>query len=75
MISDPLCKLEDTVLEKDTLLASIDVEALYRSIPRLWAKGSDIFFAYKLWGTTIGSPCAPTYTNLLLGWWEDSVGL
>ncbi|CAJ0967227.1 unnamed protein product [Ranitomeya imitator] len=105
--SDLLTKLEGVMVEPDTIIASIDVEALYSSIRHkdgLRAIGHYVSsrgvhcgrhntfllelldfvlqrnyflfggkYYHQLRGTAMGSPCAPTYANLLLGWWEDTL--
>ncbi|CAJ0961582.1 unnamed protein product [Ranitomeya imitator] len=105
--SDLLTKLEGVVVEPDTIIASIDVQALYSSIRHrdglraieyyISSRGvhcgrHNIFllellnfvlqrnyflfggkYYHQLRGTAMGSPCAPTYANLLLGWWEDTL--
>lgn len=101
---DLLSKIEGINVGENTLLGSIDVEALYSSIPHeaglkaveyyLNMRGRHLslqnefilqllafvlehnFFLFngqyfhQLRGTAMGSACAPTYANLLLGWWE-----
>ncbi|XP_056388374.1 oocyte zinc finger protein XlCOF8.4-like [Hyla sarda] len=105
--TDLLQKLDGLTLEGNCLLASVDVESLYTSIPHelglqaveffLRSRGiqfrahrqlvldllrftltRNVFVFDKrtynqLRGTAMGSPCAPTYANLYLGWWEESV--
>lgn len=105
--TDLLCKLEDIIVDDKTIIASIDVEALYSSIPHdagimaieyyLETKGRQFYahnqliiqllrftlehnfflfddrYFHQLRGTAMGSACAPTYANLLLGWWEATV--
>ncbi|CAJ0936833.1 unnamed protein product [Ranitomeya imitator] len=105
--SDLLTKLEGVMVEPDTIIASIDVEALYSSIRHKDGLGAiehyissrgvhcgrhntfllellgfvlqrNYFlfggkYYHQLRGTAMGSPCAPTYANLLLGWWEDTL--
>ncbi|XP_056404927.1 uncharacterized protein LOC130296905 [Hyla sarda] len=105
--SDLLQKLDGITVETDVLLASIDVEALYSSIPHEWGlKATEHYLRsrgipcqehsrfvlsllqfvlqhnyfifdrriyHQLRGTAMGSPCAPTYANVTLGWWEDNI--
>ncbi|XP_056397544.1 uncharacterized protein LOC130292572 [Hyla sarda] len=102
---DLLLKVQDITLERDSFLCSIDVEALYSSIPHdfgikavahfLRSRSTHFHphnqfvltllefiltrnyftfnsrFFHQLRGTAMGSPVAPTYANLLLGWWEE----
>ncbi|XP_073511825.1 uncharacterized protein [Phyllobates terribilis] len=102
-----LTQLEGVAVEETSYLASIDVEALYSSIPHeagIQAVGhflktmavecndhnrlvedllrftlthnyflfNDKYF-HQLRGTAMVSPCAPTYANLFLGWWEETI--
>ncbi|XP_056407822.1 uncharacterized protein LOC130303807 [Hyla sarda] len=104
---DLLLKIQDIIMEEDYWLCSIDVEALYSSIPHNFGinavahylrsrsthhaahnqfiltllefvlnRNFFIFssrFYHQLRGTAMGSPVAPTYANLLLGWWEEAI--
>ncbi|KAM4038417.1 uncharacterized protein ACNLHF_016739 [Anomaloglossus baeobatrachus] len=105
--SDLLTKINGVTIEQDTIFASIDVEALYSSIPHelglkalkhfLDSRGTHYekhsrftlklmdyilthnFFTFngkyyhQLRGTAMGCSCAPSYANLYLGWWEDTM--
>ncbi|XP_056378779.1 uncharacterized protein LOC130274454 [Hyla sarda] len=105
--TDLLSKLDGLVVEENTLLGGIDVEALYSSIPHdqglkalsyyLSSRGTYMqshnafvlklmeyilvhnYFLFdgrhyhQLKGTAMGSPCAPTYANIFLGWWEATM--
>lgn len=105
--TDLLGKLEGVSFGDHFWLCSIDVEALYSSIPHncglravkdflgtrsLFLEAHNRFvlelmeyvltrnyflfngkFFHQLRGTAMGSPCAPTYANLLLGWWENNI--
>ncbi|CAJ0929381.1 unnamed protein product, partial [Ranitomeya imitator] len=105
--SDLLQKVDGVVVEQGTILGSIDVEALYSSIPHsmglkaleYYLRTRAVFFEkhskfvvelmefvlthnyflfngkyfHQLRGTAMGCSCAPSYANLLLGWWEETV--
>ncbi|CAJ0964821.1 unnamed protein product [Ranitomeya imitator] len=105
--TDLLQKLEGLQLDGSFLLGSIDVEALYSSIPHeVGLRGVNYFlqqrsvacrehnnfvmsllkyilthnafkfdgkYYHQLRGTAMGCPCAPSYANLSLGWWEETV--
>lgn len=104
--TDLIHRLDGVTVEPDWWLASVDIEALYTSIPHsLGLQAVSHFFNtrgrqfgahgqlvvdsspftlthnylifsrrifHQLQCTAMGSPCASSYANLYLGWWESS---